>query len=84
MTDIELTSDRPSIPVNSLMQFKAIAEFSDKHKEDVTTKARWSSEDESILTIDATGKAIGNAAGKASVSVEHSGIAKSLSIEVTP
>ena len=48
---IEVTPPDPSIPNGTEKQFTATGIFTDKSKQDLTTAATWSSEDEDVATI---------------------------------
>lgn len=64
LSSILVTPSNPEIPKNTVQQFKAIGTYSDASSRDITSEVAWSSQNESIATINSAGQATGIAGGQ--------------------
>ncbi|MEE8373304.1 MAG: tandem-95 repeat protein [Dehalococcoidia bacterium] len=81
VVSIEVSPDSASIVIGQEQQFTAIAIYSDGRTADITDRASWST-DETVVTIDGTGLAIGVSAGTVAASAGLDG-ATSNSVDLT-
>src|SRR6516225_467585 len=74
-----------TIAPGSTVQLAALATYSDGSSKDATAAVQWHSSDTSILTISATGLALGIHVGDVNVTATHStGLSATQSIVVVP
>lgn len=82
LTSLELTPASPSLAKGTMLQLTATGRFSDSTTAAVTD-ATWTSADESILTVDATGLVSGLLAGSAQVTATKGGVSATVTVTVT-
>ena len=70
------------VDINQSTQAQAIAIYSDKRRDDITTKATWTSLDPAIASIDKLGKITGVKVGDATIRAFYKGFFDEDSIEV--
>jgi len=70
------------LPIGVSPQYSAQGLYSDQDVVDITDKVTWSSSDETVVTIDATGKATTHAAGTATISAELEGVKAETKVNV--
>ena len=64
LSSLQVTPTNPSVAGGSQQQFTATGKFSDDSTQDLTKTVRWSSSDNSIVTIDSTGLATTHSLGR--------------------
>ncbi|WP_194273965.1 Ig-like domain-containing protein [Variovorax paradoxus] len=84
LVSIQVAPADPRIAAGTSTQLAATAIYSDNTHTDVTTGAEWTSSDASVATVDASGKAVGVAAGPATVTASLGGQSGSTTLTVTP
>lgn len=84
LASIQVTPVDPRIAAGTSVQLAATAIYSDNTHTDVTTGAEWTSADASVATVDASGKAVGVAAGPAAITASFGGQSVSTTLTVTP
>lgn len=83
LVSIAVTPEIASVMVNQTKQYTATATYSDRSTSEITADVAWTSSDESVVTIDATGLATGRAAGTAAITATLNGFTDSVDIQVT-
>ncbi|GIW73235.1 MAG: hypothetical protein KatS3mg102_2777 [Planctomycetota bacterium] len=83
LSSIEVSPVSAEIAKGQTQQFTATGIYSDGSTADLTGQATWSSSDESVATVDASGLATGVAAGTAAITAAVQGLADSASLTVT-
>lgn len=71
------------IKVGKIMQYQAIAIYSDGRKEDVTTKVTWKSSDTKVATISPDGLAIAKTPGTVTITANFQGKSSSATLNVS-
>lgn len=88
ITRIDLTPSAPSIAKGTSRAFTAVATFSDKSTQDITTSATWSSSDTSIATISndsgSNGLAQALAVGSTTITASYLSQSGTTTLSVTP
>nr|WP_243891327.1 Ig-like domain-containing protein [Shewanella algae] len=73
ITGLQITSQASSIAAGTSTQFTAMASYSDGSNRNVTDQVGWNSNNITIVTVDAQGKASGSQAGAAVVTANYQG-----------
>ncbi len=82
---LDVSPPQQTIPEGAQQQYQATAVYTSGLTEDATSEADWSSSDDSIATVNASGLADGVAAGTAVISADFAGVSgeTSLTVEAT-
>ncbi len=83
LSSIFVTHDNPSLPLGFNLQFTATGVFSDGTSFDMTTQATWTSSNNSVATVDATGIVRGIALGTVTITATLGEILRTTTIMVT-
>lgn len=84
LTAINVTPAYSSIALGSELQFHAQGTYSDGSMKDLTLSAEWSSSNEHMASIDASGVATPLATGGATISAAFGGVSGSTQLAITP
>ena len=82
IVSIAVTADVSTITVNATQEFRAMGTYSDGSVPDVTDIASWTSDNETVATINAAGVATGHAAGTAIITASLSGKSDTFNLTV--
>jgi hypothetical protein len=83
LTAIEITQTLSEVPQQVNVKHIATGTFSDGTSSDITAQANWSSSDESIATVAASGIAVGSAAGSVTITAAMNALSSSVTLNVT-
>ena len=83
VTSIAVTPSTASFSAGNTQQFKATATYADSTTGDVTSSVTWTSSDTSVVTINASGLAMGVASGSATITATLNSTSGTASVTVT-
>jgi uncharacterized protein YjdB len=84
VVSIAITGGSASVATGGTLQLSAIATLSDGSVADVSASATWSSSDNTVASVGASGLVTGVAAGTAQITATLNGVTGTLSMTVTP
>lgn len=83
LTQVDVSPELASIPMGADVQLVATGTFSDQSTQDLVN-VQWSSADNAIATVNASGVVKGVAAGNVTITAQAGGLSDATSITVTP
>lgn len=83
LVSIAVTSEQSSLPAGLSVQMAATGTYSDESTEDITSEVTWSSSDDEVATVDASGAVTAVAEGSVTITATLESVVGDTSLEIT-